>query len=123
MSPATKKRTTKAAKAPAKAPRAKAPKHEPTRSEIISAAMRELAAERTEARAARDGRPCKHVVYELFYKATNAGKQFDVDATAKRFPEVKESTVRAWVSAWHRLSNLPSNANEKLLVAALKKVK
>lgn len=131
--PATK---AKPAKSPTKAKparKAKPAKKEPTeqelaaaaataRSEAISSAMLELAEVRTEARAKRGGTPAKWLIFDEWFKALLAMKPFDLDAAAKRFPEVKASTIKAWRNRWRNLK-LPSNGRgkEKQIVAAIKK--
>lgn len=94
------------------------------RSAIMSAAMRELADVRHEAREERNGKPAKHCVFDLWFAAISKGKRLDTDVVAAKYPEVKPSTIPAWVNAWHNLSNLPSVARgkEKLIAAALKKL-
>ena len=129
MSAATKSaRQSKAAKPAAKAskpakpakPAAKRKQPEPVveepvvsdRSAAISAAMLELAEVRVAARAKRGGTPAKHLIFNEWFKALLAGKPFDLDAAAKRYPEVKFTTIKAWRNKW-RNGRLPSNGRGK----------
>lgn len=130
MSAATKSRRQNAvAKKPAKRqPKAVVVEPESVmseRSQAISVAMRELAAERTEARAERNGKPAKHCVFDLWFASISKGRRLDVEAVAAKYPEVKPSTVSAWCNAWRNLSNLPSVARgkEKQIAVLLKKLK
>jgi hypothetical protein len=127
-------KTTRKPKTATKAPKAAKQKQaepeatpEEKRREAISAAMKELADVRTAARAKRNGTPAKHLIFDEWFKALLAGKAFDLDAIAKKFPEVKPTTIRAWVSKWRHNQGVgrgyPSNARgkEKEIKAALKK--
>jgi hypothetical protein len=84
----------------------------PTRSELISAAMLELAEVRKVAREKRGGTPCKWLLFDEWFKALLAMKPYDLDAAAKKFPEVKATTVKAWRNKW-RNGRLPSNGRGK----------
>jgi hypothetical protein len=73
---------------------------EANRGEAISAGMKELADVRTAARAKRNGTPAKQLVFTEWFKALLAGKALELEAIAKKFPEVKPTTIRAWIAYW-----------------------
>jgi hypothetical protein len=118
-----------ATKAAPKNSRKAKPAPEPVadRGAAISEGMKELTDVRTKARAKRNGTPAKPLVFSEWLKALLAGKPFDPEALAKKFPEVKESSIRSWASYWLRNGGTgpgyPSNARgkEKEIKAAIKK--
>ena len=104
-----------------------APALEPiaTHGEAISVGMKELADVRTKMRAKRDGTPAKQLIFSDFYKQILSGKKFDAETTARKYPEVKESSIRSWVSHWTRHAGsgdngFPANARSKDIQSKLK---
>jgi hypothetical protein len=92
------------------------------RSEAISSAMLELADVRKAARAKRNGTPAKWLIFGEWLKALTANKPFDLAECAKRYPEIKPTTIKAWRGSWRR-GGIPSNGKgkEKIIQAAIKK--
>jgi hypothetical protein len=123
------KQATASAKAPKRSRKAPEPQPEPEvdRGAAISEGMKELADVRTKARAKRNGTPAKPLIFSEWLKALLAGKPFDVEAMARKYPEIKESSIRSWSSYWLRNGGTgpgyPSNARgkEKEIKAAIKK--
>lgn len=116
-----------ATKAAPKKSRKPAPEPVVDRGAAISEAMKELADVRTKARAKRNGTPAKPLIFSEWLKALLTGKSFDAEAMARKYPEIKESSIRSWSSYWLRNDGTgpgyPSNAKgkEKEIKAAIKK--
>lgn len=88
------------------------------RGAAIAAGMMELQAVREKARAKRDGMPAKPLIFSEWLKTLLAGKPFDAEAMARKYPEIKESSIRSWSSYWLRNNGegpgYPSNAKNKV---------
>ena len=86
--------------------------------------MREHAELRREARAKRGGKKAKDVIFEIWLK----DPMLDAANVAASYPEVKETTVRAWFYSWLNGTSspgLPASASgrDKEIVAARKKAR
>lgn len=70
-------------------------------------------------------KPAKH---QIFHTWLNAPSKFDAAAMAKKYPNVTENVIRAWVSAWRngrgkfiaKQTKLATAADKKRIAAAQK---